>query len=69
MPSVTTLAPCSQDRHFEAAALRHWEEDQYKFPPGVYYWDSGLARSGVWRRQRFAAIFGKQCRLGGTYSV
>ena len=38
--------------HFEAAVLRHRQEDQDKFPPEVYRWENGLARSRVWRFPR-----------------
>ena len=48
-PSQRQL-PFHQDwSHVEAAALRHWEEDQYKISSEVYNWENGLVRSGVRR--------------------
>ena len=50
VPSITTPANFPQDlSHVETAALCHWKEYQYKFPPEVHNWDNGLVRSGVWR--------------------
>ena len=77
LPSQRQPRVSQHPSHFEAAARRHWEEDQNKFPPEVYRWDNRLARSSVWRypsaeerelilafrRRHTAAIFGKKRRL------
>ena len=83
MPAFTECIPVERQPRvpqYPAAALRHWEEDQYKFPPKVLRWEQGLARSSLWRypsaeerelllgfrRRHTAAIFGKQRLLAAA---